>query len=232
MARNIENPVAKENNDPMGGTEYNHPAYGQIRASRVTGHQNLYGSEFHHNGFITVTIARSRFRRSLSRDWVYAGKELIDVSLSEAQWATFVSSLNCGSGTPCTINHVDRISMPDLPDPPSRKEQFDEELKSTMTKSDKALKELQEKIIGMKISEKQKKELLASVTAARMNISSNVQFVATSFSEHMEETVEKAKCEVNAYANGLIQRAGLEHIHNQKQLLVMGEMKQIEQKNE
>jgi len=232
MPRIVEEPVAKEDNSPLGGTEYSHPAYGQIRASRVSGHQNLYGSDFRHHGYITIVIARSKLRRSLSRDWEFAGQELIDVSLSEAQWATFVSSLNCGGGTPCTINHIDRVSMPDLPDPPSRKEQFDKELKETMARSAEVLGGLRQKILDMKISEKMKKELISSVDSAGRSIGSNVNFVANSFSEHMEEQVEKAKCEVNAYASGLIQRAGLEHLQNQAKLSVMETTALIENKEE
>jgi hypothetical protein len=41
---------------------------------------------------------------------------------------------------------------------------------------------------------------------------SNASFVAKSFGEHMEETVEKAKAEVHGYMTHVIQRAGLEAI--------------------
>ena len=231
MRRIVEEPTSKENTDPMGGIEFSHPAYGTISASRVTGHQNLFGSEFHHNGFIAIRVKKAKFRRSLSRDWVFDGDEIVEVSLSESQWANFVSSLNCGPGTQCTINHIGRDYVAGLPDPKSQKSQFTQELLETTKRSIAALKELTEKIKDMKISEKQKSALLASVYTAERNVNGNVQFVADSFSEHMEVQTEKAKCEVNAYITGQIHGAGLAHLQAQGRLeIIVEEPKLIENK--
>lgn len=43
-----------------------------------------------------------------------------------------------------------------------------------------------------------------------MQMTSNVPFRLQSFDEHMENTVEKAKTEVNAYAMNAVRAAGLE----------------------
>src|SRR3954470_19367469 len=96
--------------DQKSGTEEieKHPAYGQIAASRVTsgGGATLYGSDFKHSNFITIRVHASEQHRSLSHDWHYARDMLCEVALSEAQWATFVSSLNAGMGVPCTLSYV------------------------------------------------------------------------------------------------------------------------------
>lgn len=84
-----------------------HPAYGQIGASRTYGGgRALYGSDFRHNSSVTIRISESEVTRDLSRDWPHATREIVEVTLSEAQWATFVSSLNMGEGTQCTLAHV------------------------------------------------------------------------------------------------------------------------------
>ena len=99
-----------------GGIQYNHPAFGAISASRVTGGSIvLHGSDFQHNGYVEVRISHADFTRDLNRDWHHTGKEIVSVMLSEAQWATFVSSLNTASGTPCTIDHINHEPMPLIP---------------------------------------------------------------------------------------------------------------------
>lgn len=62
-----------------------HPAFGQISVSRVAGHRHLYGSDFAHQHYVTLTIRGSEMHRSLARDWPYAREHLVEVSLSEAQ---------------------------------------------------------------------------------------------------------------------------------------------------
>jgi hypothetical protein len=96
----IEDPVSAPTRGPGGMDEMTttHPAFGQIGASRVSGHIQLYDSDFHHNAYMTISIRRSELHRSLNRDWHYGRDELIEVALSEAQWATFVSAPNIGSG--------------------------------------------------------------------------------------------------------------------------------------
>ena len=189
-----------------------HPAFGQIGASRVSGHSALYDSEFRHHNYITVSIHRSRFHRGLSWDWHYAEDELIEVKLSEAQWATFVSAMNVGSGVPCTINHLAGKQVPDLPDPEPPTLQFQEEMRKTLEASTATLQKLIEAIDEMGLPKGKADAIKSQVRHSMMQINSNAPFVAKSFGEHMEKTVEKAKAEVHGYMTHVIQRAGLEAI--------------------
>ena len=194
--REYENPITTNDEGPMGGTTSTHPAFAQIQASRVQGQTFLYGSGFVHNGYISVTISRSQLKRSLSRDWFFGRNELIEVAMSEAQWASFISSMNMGSGVPCTISHIDRHQVPQLPNPPKETGQFDNELKERLGIVEDALKKLGEQINTMPVSEKKKKELLDSLGSAMRNLTPNLKFVSDQFGEHMEDTIEKAKIEV------------------------------------
>lgn len=212
MSKNTEEIKVEEINSLHVDQKLTHPAFGQISASRISGHVNLYGSEFHHHGFIGIRISHSELNRSLSRDWPFARKEIVEVYLSEAQWATFVSSLNMGSGVQCTINHLNGQPVPGIPSLPDRKKQFSSEINQKMESVKKDLQAVIEKIVDLKISEKAKKELMKDLILVKGRVTGSVDFVANSFSEHMEEQVEKAKCEVNAYITGTLQRAGLEHL--------------------
>src|SRR5690606_8026331 len=90
----------------MGGTKHEHPAFATIGASRISGHANLFGSNVGHNGFVKITINEgTMYRDGYSESIHGGGKSYAEVWLSEAQWVSFVSRMNVGSGTPCTLRH-------------------------------------------------------------------------------------------------------------------------------
>lgn len=181
-----------------------HPAFAQISAHRVSGHATLYGSDFHHQNHIRVSIARSELTRGLSTDWPHTGRELIEVSLSEAQWAHFVSSLNVGTGTQCTLSHVNREVVPGLPDPVSRTDQFGAEMHARQQRALASLALLSGAINEAGLSGKKAATLVNLVRRAAQDIDGNTKFVADMFGEHMEKVVQDAKAEVNAYALGVL----------------------------
>jgi hypothetical protein len=99
-----QDPTIEKVDSPISDSVEKHPAYAQIGASRVSGGTYLYGSNFAHQHYVTISITKSELNRSLSRDWASGGEEYIEVALSEAQWASFVSTLNSGTGIQCTLN--------------------------------------------------------------------------------------------------------------------------------
>lgn len=187
-----------------------HPAYAMIGASRVSGNTRLFGSEFTHEQFVTISIHAAELHRNLSRDWHFARNEYIEVSLSEAQWASFVSSMNVGNGVPCTLNHLGCVRVAGIAGQAKTKTLFRTEFMDTMNDSLEALDKLSSLVSDCKLSGKAKAEILNSVRMAKQHIESNIPFVANQFSEHMEDTVEKVKIEVGAYIQAAISRTGIE----------------------
>lgn len=194
------------------GTTLKHPAFGQILASRVSATPGavLYGSDFRHHHFMTIRIKRSELHRNLSKDWYHSREELIEVALSEAQWATFVSSPNSGDGVPCTIEQLSGTSLPSIP----LRKQEDEHKKEANSKLAEAASRVQEAIdeiegeIGKSLSGAKKKQILESLHRLRRDMEDSLPFVAESLGKHMEKTVERAKIEVNAYIESTVRRAG------------------------
>jgi len=217
--RPIQEPVCTTREGSIGGETFTHPAFSQISASRVSGVTVLYGSDFHHHNYVSLQIVPSELHRSLSNDRAH-GRNVpyIEVNLSEAQWASFVSSMNVGSGTQCTLRYKDGAMVPGLPDPASRTEQFAGEASKTMDRANTELRELAEAIQTSGLSAKKQSELLKKVQAATSAIGSSVGFVADQFAEHMDATTEKAKIEINAYATHTINRAGIAAIGGQTEL--------------
>lgn len=207
----VQEPEVRVETGPTGGEVSAHPAFGQISASRVSGMANLYGSDFTHNHFIAIRINASTTKRGLSHDWFHPGKEYIEVYLSEAQWATFVSSLNQGSGPCCTVTALAGQSIPQLPKPRSRTEQMSGEVGERLEDVVASLKSAIDRIDALTPKAKAK-EIKGDLSHALMNLTSNLDFVADSFDEHAEKTVEKAKAEVHGYMTGVLMRAGVQAI--------------------
>jgi hypothetical protein len=212
MPRPIEQPTVTR--EPRAGGEetvkYEHPAYATIGAHRTSTHANLYGSDFTHHNTVRISIHKSRLTRGLSTDWVDSDlRPYIEVELSEAQWASFVSSMNVGMGTQCTLRELGGKSIPDLPSPESRREQFKGEAVNACREAFAALDELKAMLADAKLSQKARDDLAKQAERVRSRMNSSLPFVLDMFGEHMETAVEKAKTEINAYYVSTVQRAGL-----------------------
>lgn len=191
------------------GTRYDHPAFGQIGASRVQGSRTLYGTDFVHHAFVSIRISHSQLTRTLSHDWHYANDEIVSIDLSEAQWATFVSSLNVGQGVPCTIDHLQGRPLPGIT-PHERDTQFKNEVRGTLTEALAEVAAAIEQVSAATIPKTKRESILSRLTKAAQHLRSNLPFVADSFDKHVEATVEAAKIEVNAYLTHAVTQAGLD----------------------
>ena len=212
--RKTEEPVTSKGGVRGDEEVTTHPAFGQIGAYRTSGSTALYDSDFRHNQYMTIKISASELRRGLNRDWHFGKGEFVEVALSEAQWATFVSSPNMGSGVPCTIKFRDGEVVPNLPDPISRTDQFKGEMAERVAGMVAQVSAAIEQIDGMSLPKGKAQTIKDTLNSLQTNLRSNLPFVAESFDEHMEGTVEKAKQEVHGYMTGVLQRAGLNALAN------------------
>lgn len=219
MPRELVAPVVKLPNTLPGkrslhDTQESHPAYAQIGCSRVSATPGtvLYGSDFRHGHYMTITIRRSTLNRGLNHDWPHGHDELIEVALSESQWASFVSTPNSGLGTQCTLQYYQPQGMiPGIPDPPDRTDQFTKEARQDMDEALAAIKDLRAAIDTVPgLSQKQKRLLSEGAHTAERRLTDSLPFVARSFGEHVERTTDKAKTEVHAYVENVIRRTGIE----------------------
>lgn len=203
--RKTEHPVVLETpDDPCSDSRASHPAYGEISASRFTCSPgvSLYGSDFLHGNAISITIRRSELHRSLSRDHYMMGDELIEVMVSEAQWASFVSNFNAG-GTPCTLSAINRRSVPAIPPPVDVSEKYVDEMHGTV-------KDVAERLRKLATDPRLPKWAVKEAEHVHMQLTNSTGFIAEQFAEHIEETVEAARVEINAHAVNAVHRLGLE----------------------
>lgn len=214
MARPIIDPIETKQGgyDRDGTTVLTHPAYGKVSIHHVSGNADLYGSDFTHQHFVTLTVKTSQLNRDLARDWHFERNVEIEIALSEAQYATMVSTPNT-TGVPCTILYRrtgDLEMVPGLPRRDSTRIHNDE-FREKLLKTVNALKTQRDEITDAttKLSKKMQAVVLEPINAAIREIESNIPFLVKSFDEHMETNIEKAKVEVNAYVTSTVMRAGL-----------------------
>lgn len=201
-------------------TTITHPAFAQISASRVSGMSVLYGSDFMHRASIRIRIYESTLTRQLNSDWPFAGREMIEVELSEAQWATFVSSLNVGRGVQCTLRQVDGQMIPDLPHRDEGK-QYRKDMADQSKDAVAALNRALQTLSDAKMSVRDRTAIREAVEKAKQEITGNADFVMQCFDEHVETRMEKAKIEINAYLTQVVTAAGLTALQSQEPPLIL-----------
>jgi hypothetical protein len=194
----VEPVITRNSDSPTHESVESHPAYAVIGITRWQGSgHRLFGSDFTHRVGLTLTIKRAEKYRSLSNDWYHGREELIEVNMSEAQWATLVSAVGQGEGVPCTIEHLGRERVSIIPEPKeTRVKQFGDEMKRRFDGIRETIANLRQRITEGK-GGKESLRMLDSIEQAAV---SNTTFTAEQFDRHMEKTVEKAKAEIHGHA--------------------------------
>ena len=182
-----------------------HPAYGMVSFSRVTctPAREMFGSNIKHGNYISLRIKRARKGRSLNREWFFGRERMIEVNLSEAQFAEMITSMNVADGVPCTIAWTPEDGMIKLP--PKKEttnETFQRELKQKLANIDQQCKDVYKfalEVANAKSAKKSDRQELANkISSLQADIFSNIPYVASAFEKTMEKTVTAAKAEVEA----------------------------------
>lgn len=183
-----------------------HPAWGMIGASRVQGTPRvLFDSDIRHQHTVTVRISTASRKRDLNRDWLMPEKEFIEIEMSEAQWASFVSSMNSGSGVPCTVRRRgDEYDVPGVSYEPRLQESMDE----TRGAAERAFEEVRKAFAAYE--EKKNAANLRNLKAAIANAPANVAFAGESLNEHAENVVQKARADIEAMVLSKATQLGIE----------------------
>ncbi len=207
-----------------------HESYGQIHFSRTQGRENFYGSELPQEHYITMEVSNSEIIRSLSCDRYHTtGLPLIKIRLSSGQFSELITSMNSGSGVPCTIERLVGKKVADLPQQESRKEFVHREFQERMKMFAKTIKEKQaraaELVKKKSLSKEDIRELTIHLDWLSQEITSNIPFFAEQFQETMDKVVFEAKTEVENAIQHKISVMGLEALHSENKLLNDGKNK-------
>jgi hypothetical protein len=192
------------------------PSFGLVSISRVSGQKRLFESPFSHQHFITLSISRAdRTRDELHYNQVFPTEELIEISMSEVQFAHLVTSLNMGVGTPCTISRWDGKIIKE-PAPDQTKQTFAHEAREHFTDLAAMAAEL-ENLTSIKASEikaEQRERMKFLALKIHQSVTGNMDFFHERFQETMDKVVVAAKTEIQAHVLNVVQKTGLTAIKN------------------
>lgn len=206
-----------------GEEKVKHPAQGQISFSRVQSNgQTFYGSELKQDHYVSMEIHESCVRRELSRDWYNTDKILVRLRLSSVQFAELITSMNYGSGVPCTLEYVQGRVEP-LPTAESKKDFTHRKFKERMQMFTNTIKtkrnEAQELVKKKTLSKQDIHDLTRLLDWLTIEIDQNIPFFMECFQETMDEVIVEAKTEVESAILHKVQILGLESLHEQQKLL-------------
>lgn len=192
-----EQPWAKVQQPVVNARGYEeHPAFGSISASRVSQSPPgavLFDSEIKHVHYVRLTIKRAERKRELNHDWIHeTGPDLIEVAMSEAQWASFVSSMNT-SGVPCTIKRTqDEVYVPNVPYAP----RMEHAVKETTGAAERMFTKVKEAFDTYK--EHKTVGNLRNLESRINNAAPNVEYATKTLVEHVENTLQRARADIEA----------------------------------
>lgn len=223
MKNNYEPIKIEKENGSLKGELLKHPSFGLISFSRSYGGENmLFGSSIKNNNTIRMELKYADCRRNLSNDWYYGNKKIVEVEMSLSQFSELITSMNIGSGVPCTIRYTEKDGrIPKIQENPSKKSQFMDEfvekIEDAMEITQKQINELKSFMDSKKnFGVKDKNEMINRLMKIKQNIGTNLNFCSECFNEQMDKTVMEAKCEVEAFYQNRINSIAQKNIIEDK----------------
>lgn len=200
------------------GEPAKHPSFGLVQLSRVqqgTRGRALFDSPFRHNHYITMRVHRAtKSRTGLHTDHIMPAEMLVEIALSEAQFARMVTSPNMGLGTPCTILWAGE-PQPECPADETKKT-FIRETEEEFAALTERMRVLEKMVGDMTKKERMnaadKEALRSAAFEARRVLDDHLPFLQKEFTSAMDKIVQQAKTEVEAHVSLVAQRVGLENV--------------------
>jgi len=185
-------------------------------------------SNLNNSNWISLRVYQAKDEEKYGevRQYTKSRHPIVEVDLSAAQFAELLTTMNIGSGVPCTIKSVQgkRIDQSPLDndDKPLDigKKFFEKNAKefteNLVRKTDSYLKDLE----NMKISKKDKAKMESILSGIKTEITSNMPFYVTIFEETTKKVMSESKAEIDAFVTGGIVKAGLEALGIKGQALI------------
>lgn len=198
----------------MRGEPEAHPSFGVAGFNRVhaTPGRRLFDSSVPHQHYIVLRIHSAVRQRDLHQDWIHADEDIVEISMSEAQFGALVSSFGNGDGVPVTISRLGRELVPEGPHDPRLAVTAQEVASKARDATQpvlEALDKLQQAIDG-NAGKKAIREALRNLEIRVGNLPSNLKFAADALTGHTEQVVTKARADIEAMVQAAAARAGLE----------------------
>lgn len=187
------------------GTQFDHPAFGYARASRVQGNRSLFMSNVTHQHFIQIEVGKANMTRNYHHDRHCADHApLITFSMTQTQFAELATGIGTGNGVPVTLERTQETpNIPDIDFAPTT-QRFSKESHDEFMKLDRQVQELirstTEELQNAKVSKVKQAAVLHPLKELARTLGDRMPFMQKMFVEAMEGVVSEAKASVESYA--------------------------------
>lgn len=210
----------------MEKTEMAHESFGMAGFSRVTiggEGEPLFGSSILHNNVITFRVYHGAVTRNLEQDWYHTSGgrlPIVQITMSQSQFAEMITSMNMGDGVPVTIESVYEKRMEACPYE-NKRMQHSNDFKERMREFGQKMNSYKVSILKKveKLSKKDQEEIGGMLQMLSQEVHSNIPFYEDQFTRQMNKTVTEAKAEVEAFVANKIHTAGIEAIKNENKMI-------------
>lgn len=198
-------------------SKHTHPSYGIVSFSRISssGKKRLFGSTLdmhYHSIVLELSEAELCIDHELLNERVCAGKSIVRVEMSAAQFAELLTTMNIGEGVPCTIERRDGKGVDEPPFLPTESENVRTDFASKMRDIGKDLRRRADEVMAelpasLKTSTRRQIEIkLGNIVGT---ITDNAPFALTQFQEAATRVTTAAKAEVEAVLTHAVQMTGI-----------------------
>lgn len=205
------------------GTSYKHPSFGMLSFNRTHGgHSNLFGSSIQHNDTIHMVLREGVVTRGLNDDWYVGEDKILEVEMSQSQFAELITSMNVGTGTPCTIKYLRGKGRINEADFINKRQQIANEFKESMNERMSDAKEFYDEIKELFATKKSigkgdREMILKRLANVTQGMESNSKFIFNQFQNQVDKTITEAKGEIEAFAQNKINAIAQQALVEQKE---------------
>ena len=211
--KKLRNLIGEEKGIFEGWKRKVHPSYGMLYFGRMQTNppRALFGSSIKHSNPIIMKVCHADLERGINRDWYHAEGKIVEVEMSQSQFAEAITSLNVGDGVPCTLRFTELDGYIPECDFTSKVEQFKGEFSNQLSGVQNDLKtiikEVEDILETRKTLRKSDKEkILSALYKVQADVGCNAEYVLDSFNEQMDKTMTEAKGEIESFIQNQVQR--------------------------
>lgn len=169
----------------------------------------------------SMLLKEGTVARDLNEDWYFGGPGIVEVEMSQSQFAELITSMNMGSGVPCTIKFIKGKGRIPEPDFINKREQITNEFKERMDDKKASVNKIYEEIKTLfdtkkSIGKGDRAAILRKIHSITNGLSSEANFMFCQFQEQMDKTITQAKGEIEAFAQNRINTIAQQAIAEQK----------------
>ena len=208
-------PVVEKRTDALGGEDSTHPAFGMISYHHVQGGDvTVTGSDLKHNNTVCLRVHTAYKHRSGSNDRFHSKSVVVEVEMSQQQWASFIASPNC-SGVPCTLRQKRSGPLEQMPtiqqdsNHALHKKELEQYGKETVDEVNAVVDIMREMLDAPTIKKTDFRKLYKELNTVVGNFNANLDFYLDQHKRMMDNNVHSAKADIEAYVTNEIYTRGL-----------------------